>query len=203
MTRKSLLSTLGVLVAAVASVATSAPEPDWNLDDATEGDITLSPDQDEVTVKLRATAEVVEAGLGFDVRLDPEPARSSSTDLSDTPIVLFVADPLETGKASYSTSLTAIPSVRTDSGFDLGSRASLPPAEGSREVTVRIAWKSPNLADRYVSKCSGDSNNCQLVSVTRPLATPQTTKIHWRASIHAEGYDAEPRGAKVAVEAAQ
>lgn len=207
MTRKALFSTLGVLVAAVASVATSAPEPDWDLDDSVEGDLTLAPDQEEATVKLLATAEVVDANLSFDVRLDPVPARGTTTaDLGDTPIVLFVSPANESGTTvSPSQYLSPIPSDPSDANYWAGSNAAVGPKEGAREFTVRISWKSPNPSDYMTSKCSraSGSEQCDFISVTRPHTERQPTKIHWRAKIHSDGYDDQPRGSKVDLAVAQ
>lgn len=183
MTHKTLFSSLGVLVAAFASVATSQPPPDdWELDDSTLGDVTLSPEEEEVTVKFRVVSEVVDSQLDFNVRLDPQPAREP--ELADTPIAFFVGVPEEGGGAS--SVLVPIPNEVRPSGPSQNDRVSstvVPAGRGAREFIVRIAWSSPDEAHQ-----------------ARPMAARAPMKIHWDAAIHADGDDGRPDGAKLDLE---
>lgn len=201
MTRTSLFSTLGVLIAAVASVATSEPDPDWELDDSAEGEITLAPQSEETTLKLHVTSEVVDSTLSFETSLEPSPPRG--TDLAATPVVLFVGRPLEVG-ATPPSGLTPLPQSTGVDGYDQAISSGVSPKEGAREFDVRFVWTSSDY-DRTayrttpLSGSSGDVTE----AILRPLAPRQKTTIKWRAKIHADGYDDRPRGAKVDIAAAQ
>jgi hypothetical protein len=202
MTRTSLFSTLGVLVAAVASVATSAPDPDWELDDSAEGEITLDPQIEETTLKLHVTSEVVGSTLSFETSLDPTPQRGA--DLAATPVVMFVARPTEVG-ASTPSGLTALPQSAGVEGYDQVTSSAVTAKEGARELDVRFVWTSPSDYDRTEYRTTPLSGSSGYVTepVVRPLAPRQKTTIKWRAKIHADGYDDRPRGAKVDIAAAQ
>lgn len=197
MNRKSVFSFIGVLVAGVASVATSAPEPDWVLDDTAEGDVTITEQDEYKIVKLRVTSEVVDSNLSFDVTLEPTAATPASWDsaaVAKTPIVLFVGQPVEVGNGG--------PTYYAAQPGTSGPTAFLAPKTGAREVEVRIAWKSPFERDSRVIVTTSTESSYESHEVVRTNAPKKTTTVHWKASVSADGYDDKPRGAKVDVQGA-
>lgn len=191
---------MGLFFAAAASVATSAPEPDWTLEDTASGEITIAPDVEGTSFKLRVTSEVVQSRLDMAYELDPEPKRGVNQ--VETPIVLFVSSPLEIG-SSAPTSLEALPTGYADpNGFERAGSATVPPQTGARELEVRVRWKSPNSADYIGGGTYANTSSSGSVSLTSPreVAERRPTKLRWHATISAEGYDDRPRGAKVDVD---
>lgn len=195
MTRKALVSFLGVLAAGAASLATSQPPPDWTLEDSAEGEITLAPETEETVLELRAASEVVSSSLSLDVALDPAPARNSD---GETPVAVLVGTPTEGDEPS---SLEAVPTTFEvdDKGFETRVvQKTLEPKTGSRELRVRIVWPSAGAGDASTSTGVDRS----YYGSSRPVAPRRLTKIKWRAKIYAEGYDDRPAGAKVDIQAA-
>ena len=199
MTRTArIASSLGLLLAAASSVATSQPEPDWLLNDSAEGDITLSPDVEEVVVKLRVTSAVVDSNLSFMVKPDPAPLMKS--ELTQTPILFFVGSATESG-AKEADLHAPVPQSPNEQGFDGLINTTVGAKEGEREFTVRISWNTPNPSDRQASDTKSTGNGSSITVTDRRESAPrQLTKIHWRATMYADGYDDRPRGAKVDVE---
>lgn len=184
--RSSLLSALGVLAAAIASVATSAPPPDWNLDERASGELVLAPETEEEIVRLDVVAEVVPASITVRVQLDPDPMTAKPGEsLSGVPVALVVGEPTEVGSPDPSY-LGPIPNGwPIEDGFHRGSYANVPAKEGVRRYQFRIRWESLD---------DGGSD--------RPYAERRATKIRWRAEIHSDGYDDRPAGAKVDIDPA-
>jgi hypothetical protein len=199
MTRRSLLSFLGGLVAAAASMATSAPNPDWTLEDTADGVVTLNPDQKEVVIKLRVTSEVVPSNLGFDVSVDPAPARGPT--LADTPIAFFVSTPYDTA-GFPATRFAPVPSATElpPDGYDSATGVSVDAKQGARDYEVHLTWTSPNKSDLEATQVTSSSSSSIEVPVYRTVAPPRAMTIKWRARLGASGYDDQPAGAKVVVD---
>lgn len=193
------LSYVGILTAAVASMATSPPSPDWALEDSAEGEVALEPDQEATTFRVRASAAAVDGSLSVSVALDPAPTLPA--DRTSTPIVLFVSAPVEENTEAGTMRLTAIPSLQPDSqGFDVAGGTTLTSNAGDKIYEVRIAWDSPNREDRIASKY--DPVTRSNIPIERPLAPRRTTKVRWKATATSSGYDDMPSGAAVHVEVA-
>lgn len=62
MTRRALVSFLGVLAAGAASLAASEPPPDWTLEDSAEGEITLAPEAEETVRMTMDATDLVAVG---------------------------------------------------------------------------------------------------------------------------------------------
>lgn len=183
-----------LLLAAAASIATSAPPPDWERDAVAEGDLTLNPEDEAATVDLRASAIAVEAGVTLTVTLDPTPEIRKPTE--DSPIALFAS--VTPATRSGDTTRALPPATQPDPNWTDYHVAGVPIANGAADVPIqlRLTWTAPLASSPTVNTGSN-------AEPRRELAPRKTTHIHWKARIHADGYDDVPAGADVKIRVAQ
>ena len=197
MNRPSLACYASIFAAAIASLATGAPPPDWTLDDESSGDLVLEPGTEEATFRMRVKAVATSASLAIEVDLDPPPARPK--ELADTPIALFLGYPTDVTTSTPDAGAPASGGYRAVP-YASSPRISVDASLDVRVYEVRVRWESPDEGDRSASRLVREGESSRTETVLRPLAPRRRTNIRWRAKLHAEGYDDRPAGALIDVE---